>query len=171
MTLLPLIVSLALTPAYAGKKAQNNPTDKLNIRELNKRADLVIRGEVLASRIETSDRGVFTIASILVDEVLRGQSSPLVEVRIPGGKIGDLEFNVDGAPKLIPGYDMLLFIDDDRVAGWGQGAFVLEGGFAWRKRNADGFDSPRLAHDWVDIIDPSPEYEIFSLAVVRQQIR
>jgi hypothetical protein len=180
MHLLALFLALIVPQAHAGKRAdaraeraekQDQDSHILGLEELSTLADQIIIGEVLATRVETINNGVYTIASVLVSESLRGGRDPLVEVRIPGGTFGDITFEVNGAPKLIAGYTVLLFLSDRSIVGWGQGAWVVEGGMAFRKKEGTVFDSPSLAHDWVEKIDPNEDYDILPLSKVRQTLR
>jgi len=86
----------------------------------------------LTTRDSLEPDGLWSIATIHVAETLRGEAEMLVEVRVPGGRIQDIEMQVRGAPVLIPGDNVLLFLSGDRVVGFGQGAFVVTEQRAWR---------------------------------------
>jgi len=103
----------------------------------------VVMGEVLTHRMELDQDGLWTVAMVRVTETLQGDHRPAIEVRVPGGHLRDMEISVSRAPDLVPGDQVLLFLDDDRVVGFGQGAFVVTEGKAWRSLHAWAFDNPK----------------------------
>jgi len=140
-----LLLSAALT---FGTAQATTYAEILDLDDLSSRADTVVRGEVIGTRAGVDDDGLHTIATVLVAETLRGTPSPSMEVRVPGGKLDDIELTITGAPKLQQGFEVLLFIDDSRVVGFGQGAFIVDSGQAWRPSGDMGLVSPRAFHEW-----------------------
>lgn len=163
--------ALALLCALSTTAGATQYAELLDLDDLAGRADRVVLGEVLTTRVESQGNGIWTVATVMVDETLSGDRDPVVEVRVPGGRLSNLELTVVGVPKLVPGYEMLLFLDDDRIVGLGQGAFVVAGGYAWRNLDDDNFMSPSVDREWVNELDPSDSYRAFRMTEVRRATR
>ena len=119
-----------------------DPLTPMVVQSLSERAESVVRGEVLHQRLELNRDGVWTVAMIRVTETLRGAAVPIVEVRVPGGRLADLEVKVARSPQLLPGDDVLLFLKGDRIVGLGEGALMIAQERAWRAMDAWTFIRP-----------------------------
>ena len=144
-----LSILLCLLPAFATPEI---PYDALNptlfgtseippIRVLDEQADRVILGEVLTTRTQSEPTNIYTVATVRVWETLRGDKDPIVEVRLPGAMLATHDLSVYGQAKLLPGFEVLLFLQGEQVVGMGAGAFVLLGTKAWKNKR------PGLAAD------------------------
>ena len=122
-----------LLTAYA---SPSTPITELEspIKTLSAQADRVVLGEVLATRNVQKDENRFTVATVRVWETLQGEEDPIVEVRLPGAMLAQNDLLVHGQAKLIPGFEMLLFLQGEQVVGMGAGAFVIFGKKAWRTK-------------------------------------
>ena len=171
MYLLSLLFLLCNQPATAATptvvESDTNSTFMM-LDSLLENANRILVGEVLTSRTETTANGISTVASIMVSESIMGDNKLVSDVRVPGGRVDNMGNHVMGAPQLVQGYHVLLFLDDERIVGMGQGAFVVEGGYAWRNTSHDVFSSPTRDRDWVHNIDPSGDYTIYSLSEIRE---
>ncbi|HJN75335.1 MAG TPA: hypothetical protein QGF58_15510 [Myxococcota bacterium] len=115
-------------------------THPYSIEELSERSESVVAGEVLAVRTEVRDGSPWTVATVLVDEQLRGDPNLVVEASWPGGRLGDVELVVAGSPSLVVGEDTVVFVaESGRVVGLSQGVLHLEDGVAWRDLTHVGF--------------------------------
>jgi len=84
------------------------PTD---FREVVTEAGLIVRGRVTDVRaVEQRGVGVDTIATVAVENVIKGQSDAFVSVRVPGGEIGRYRFAMVGAPVFRPGQRAVFFL-------------------------------------------------------------
>lgn len=164
--MIQMFVSLFLSIAGA-----TTIVEPLGIAELSKRAERVVMGEVVATRSEMTRQGIYTVATIVVDEMLRGRSEPVLEVRVPGGRIDDIELTVVGAPRMIHGYQFLLFLDGQRVVGLGQGAFVVEDGVAWRNLAEYHFASPSADQSEHATARPPVHYMAVDMKEIRSIVR
>ncbi len=115
---------------------------EMDLAELSARADRVISGEVLTQRVESTPTGVYTFVSVMVEETLRGRPALVIDVRIPGGKFGDIDVVVPGTPDFIDGTHVLLFLAGSHIVGMDDGAFVLEGERIWRPIEGERFINP-----------------------------
>ncbi len=111
------------------------------IHELKDQADRVVMGEVLTTRTQRDEHNAYTVATVRVWETLQGNEDPIVEVRLPGAMLPEHDLTVYGQAKLLPGLEVLLFLQGYQVVGMGAGAFVLLGKRAYRSSN------PRMATD------------------------
>ena len=126
-----LVLFLGFLPA-----AQADELSPQVVQTLSARAESVVLGEVLHQRLDHDIDGIWTIAMVRVTETLQGASGPIREVRVPGGRLEDLEVMVAKAPRLLPGDEVLLFLKGDRIVGLGEGAFVIHQDRAWRALDA-----------------------------------
>ena len=138
-----------LLPAFATPEV---PADVLNdslfaqvdippITSLNNQADRVVLGKVLATRTQREPTNIYTVATVRVWETLRGDDDPIVEVHLPGAMLTTHDLSVYGQAQLLPGFEVLLFLQGHQVVGMGAGAFVLLGKKAWKNKR------PGLAAD------------------------
>jgi len=119
-----LLASVAFTMPLAATATSSERA--YDMTELRNRAETVIVGEVQGTWTETTRDGWWTVATLVVDETLQGSHEPVVEVRYPGGSVGDLHLVVSGAPKLHPGDDVVVFTrDDGKVLGMAQGVWKI----------------------------------------------
>jgi hypothetical protein len=129
------------------------------------RARTVVVGRVIAVRPDPTVLGQQEIATLLIEERLRGRAVGLVEFSVPlqrqAGRI---------QPAIIEGYRLLIFLDEADALVDGEGVFFLEGGFAWRNRTDKVFLRPSLDRVWSDSIDPTEDYITFPMAVLRARI-
>lgn len=139
MRTLLILLTVCLQTAFAAE-----PLNSMRVHDLSQRSESVVRGHVLHQRMEFDQNGVWTVAMVRVTETLQGPVQPIREVRVPGGRLEDLEVMVARAPKLIPGDDVLLFLKGDQIVGLGEGAFVIDQERVWRALDAWTFVRPTL---------------------------
>ena len=128
-SILAIAALAAAAPAFATSYDQ-----PMGIEELADDAARAVVGEVLGTRTENvRGSGWWTVATVLVESTLHGPSAAVVEVRWPGGAMGDRELIVAGAPRFRTGDEVLAFIrSDGAVVGMAQGAFSISGDMAIR---------------------------------------
>ena len=137
-----LSILLCLLPAFATPDVPHHalneplvaPLEIPSIEVMDKQADRVILGEVLTTRTQREPTNVYTVATVRVWETLRGDNDPIVEVRLPGAMLPSHDLSVYGQAKLLPGFEVLLFLQGEQVVGMGAGAFVLLGTKAWKNK-------------------------------------
>jgi hypothetical protein len=87
--------------------------------EVVSQSSLIVRGRVTDVRaVKDPERGVESIATVAVDHVLKGGSSPFVSVHVPGGLIGRTRVIVPGAPTLREGDQAVFFLKQAADNGW-----------------------------------------------------
>jgi hypothetical protein len=162
MTLLPFFLSLASPVSEAASFST-----ELSVERLAERSDRVIRGEVLDTRSEMADEGIFTVATIQVHETLMGPLGLITEVRVPGGSWNGIKLSVSGVPEFIVGEEMLLFLSEGRVTGLEQGAMLITGDYAWRTGRLGAFATPSNYREDVESLLKDPAAEIWHLDEIR----
>ena len=74
-------------------------------------ASLIVRGRVTDVRsVQTPNIGVESIATLAVENVLKGRADAFVYVRVPGGIIGNRRYSTVGAPAFRVGQRAMLFL-------------------------------------------------------------
>jgi hypothetical protein len=127
------IALVAALIACTGQAAVAATAAELTVEELARGSDAVVR--VRAVRREcrwTGDgRRLLTDVEVRVTETWRGSPPALLLVTIPGGELDGVAQVVDGAPVLVEGDDVVLFLGrrggEWRVAGLTFGAFRVTG--------------------------------------------
>ena len=109
---------------------------KMDLSELSKAAPVAVVGKVVGSRTVKTKTGVVTIATVAVSNSLWGNTSPTVDVQLPGGteKRGKYSVNVTypGVPMLLGGQKAMLLLTpaaannaNFSVVGFNQGIFPV----------------------------------------------
>ena len=131
--------ALALIAAVSSANATTYQ-QAMDIEDLSVRSERAVVGEVLDTWSERDENGVWTVATMLVDETLQGDHDPLVMMRWPGGQSGDIELIVSGAPQMNEGDHVVAFLSSTgHVVGMSQGAFTLNGDEARRDLSSLNF--------------------------------
>ena len=87
--------------------------------EVVAQAAWILRGRVTDVRVAKDPQsGVESIATVAVDHVLKGGSSPFVSVHVPGGLVGRTRVVVSGAPTLRAGDQAVFFLKRAADNGW-----------------------------------------------------
>jgi hypothetical protein len=124
--LLVLACALASAPALA------STFRLLSLRELVGASSVVAIAEVRSLSASARIGRIETTAVLEVSQAYRGTAAgALLEVRVPGGEVGDRGQRVEGAPELRVGETRLVFLFHDasgalRFTGLSQGALLVE---------------------------------------------
>ena len=109
---------------------------KLSDAELVAGADLIVTGEVLSTESTWLDGTLVTVASVRVDDSLKGDAGSTLTLVLPGGVDLAREIPVAmtyaGAPSVVPGEQVFLFVQEMPeaagtyfVMGFSQGLFTI----------------------------------------------
>jgi hypothetical protein len=80
-------------------------------RDVVNDASLIVRGRITDVRaVAVPGKGIDSIATVSVENVIKGQASSFVYVRVPGGVIGRTRFVMVGAPAFKTGQRAVLFL-------------------------------------------------------------
>jgi hypothetical protein len=125
--LLAAIIAAAL-PAQAATYGR-----VLSMGELLNESEQMVQGRVAEIDAALGDDGlIWTTVTLDVDQTLHPSSALQVSFRLPGGTVDELTLTVPGAPVFQAGQEVMVFVDGDRLRGFGQGALLVEDGQAWR---------------------------------------
>ncbi len=93
----------------------------LTLDELAARSDRLVVGEIVATQVVESAGALVTVAQ------LQSESGERVQVRSIGGCTPDICYTVAGAPTLVVGDSVAVFLTGDRIVGFSQGLFHVVG--------------------------------------------
>jgi hypothetical protein len=103
---------------------------RLSLDQLAAGSDAVARARCTGSESRWENGSIWTVTTLEVVDTLKGNLSPEIVVRLPGGRVGHLIATVDGVPKFHPGDEAILFLEQSpaggfTVAGWVEGTFRI----------------------------------------------
>jgi hypothetical protein len=131
LPLLLLSLSGVLTPLFAVSYVV--PPDRFEIE----RSTAIITGRVLGSRVEKSERfGIETVTAVVVEESIKGEAGPVVEIHEPGGLFGNEARLIVGVPQFTDGDRVLLFLYQREGGDYAVNDLQL-GSFRFAKNVAD----------------------------------
>ena len=115
-----LVLFTCLATLLSVRYAWTASTPALTVSELVRMAPLIVHGTVTEtqSRWNEDHSLIVTEARVLVSETLRGQRRSEVTVVQPGGRVGKLRVDVDGAVAVLPGQEVVLFLAPGSGGGW-----------------------------------------------------
>lgn len=143
-----LIIVIALVISFSrGTTAVNAPPQDtlptpdttlavaLSLEDMVAQSDVIAIGSCTDLRSEWMDGTLVTRASVAVSETLKGAEGGNLTVVLPGGADSNRKFPVavsyPGAPRMVPGENVFLFLTTDSdvggytVAGFSQGKFSI----------------------------------------------
>ena len=143
-----LIVVALLISARWGTKADDAPASNtlgtpdttlavaLSLEDMVDQSDVIAVGSVQGTRSAWVDGTLVTLATVSVNETLKGAEAGSLTVVLPGGIDANRHVPVavsyPGAPRMTPGEDVFLFLNSDvdyglgyNVAGFAQGKFSI----------------------------------------------
>lgn len=98
----------------------------LSEKAMTRQADTIVVGRVLGTQSEWVGKTLVTVATVEVDETLKGAKADTVEVVLPGGidasRRVPIAMTYPGAPKLLPDEEVVLFLDRTSLDGATSGA-------------------------------------------------
>jgi hypothetical protein len=103
-------------------------------REMSRQSDMIVIGQCLKTRSLWIDKTLVTIATLQVQETLKGSKSKTIDVVLPGGidhkRKVPVAMTYAGAPTLIPKEQVFLFLTRDAglnnamtITGFSQGKY------------------------------------------------
>jgi hypothetical protein len=127
-----LIFALGTFTASLAHAAQFSSV--LSTQELVESASRVVHGTVIDTASWKSDAGLIkTTVTLEVDQAVPAMSVPTVQFNVPYGVLDGIRLSVPGSPPLEAGDEVVVFLDDEKVVGLGQGVLHDEGG-RWVQR-------------------------------------
>lgn len=121
-----IVVSLGLAPA----QALMLPIEE---KELAKEAQIIVHGTITQVRSAWEKKTIYTYATLAPTEILKNttiKKPKEIQIRLPGGTVGDTTLEVSDTPTFTVGEDVLVCLKPDgpyfKVVGEHQGKFVLK---------------------------------------------
>lgn len=112
------VLSLALVAAMSAVLS-GTVIDPASLRDLAAEAALIVRGRVTDVRaVALGGEGIESVATVVVERVLKGDAPAFVSVHVPGGVIGRYRRVMVGAPTLRPEQSAVFFLVRGRDNGW-----------------------------------------------------
>src|SRR5215510_12130792 len=115
--------------------------ERLNLDGLVKKSNRIVVGKVRESRTYWSSNGklILTNYTIDVEETIKGEPAPTLELTTIGGTIGDLTLHVAGMPMFSTNENAIVFVESTgaylTVVGLDQGKFTITNGEVSNKVN------------------------------------
>lgn len=108
--------------------AQSTTLAQLSLAQLVNSAQTIVRAKTIASTCVWQDGEIWTMTKFRVLETWKGSSPPETTVAMIGGQIGRIMSYVPGAPRFLPGEEVVLFLEPARtgvlsITAWGEGTF------------------------------------------------
>ena len=110
LRLVPAVIALFI--AVSSAAADTHP--RWSLEQLSAFSTLVVRGHVVAvhSQWDPAVQAIYTYTTVAVDETWKGQlASTTIVVKTLGGRVGDLELRITGAPTFERGDDVALWLE------------------------------------------------------------
>jgi len=140
--LIPSLIALSLIPGCVGQEPLEIPpsgggsgaVEKLTLEELTARADLIVLGTVtdLTSQWTTDHKSIYTLATLLVEELIKGESSEgEIVIMIPGGTAEGVTQSMENAASFRVSERAVVFLEQGgdttfSVVGGFQGKYTIE---------------------------------------------
>ena len=127
MKRLDLVKTLAFTvyALAAPPIASASLVRAMDLAELTALADMIIVGDVVLVQAtwDSAHRTIYSTVEVNVQESWKGSppANGRIDIRQPGGKVGEIEMTVHGMPNFSTGERTLLFLERARVVGMSQG--------------------------------------------------
>jgi hypothetical protein len=172
------VAAWTLLATLAGATAGATVLIPTDLGDLSREAVAIVRGRVVAvdARWTPGRRGIETLVTVEAEAYLKGALGPLVQVRVPGGRLGRSRNLVVGAPEFAPGQRVVLFLGGrppalPHIVGLGQGVYRVS------SRDAGWFVTPAAvlpaaaSAGPVRIVRGDPARGSMSLATFEAQVR
>ena len=111
-------------------------TDEVSERQMALQSELILTGKCVGTRSAWMGRNLFTLTTISVGEVIKGQPDETVTVAVPGGidlsRKVPVSMQYEGAPRILAQEEVFLFLTRQSeipmgyvVTGYSQGKFSV----------------------------------------------
>jgi hypothetical protein len=143
---LPLLAGALLALAISSSPARATVVVDRSVPLLAAKADLVVRGTVLSTKVQWNERHdlILTKTTIKPTEALKGDASQAVVIVQIGGSLDGVNMPVSGTASFAEGEDVVVFLE--KVTDTTSGEMVLETMAASKftvVKTATGFDVTR----------------------------
>jgi hypothetical protein len=100
--------------------------ERLTLEELARESTSIVEGRVTGERTIQAGPLLYTVKTVAVSRRWKGEGAEIVEIALPGGRMGNQQQRFGGAPMLEPDRDYILFLwtgpsGRTQVTGFSQG--------------------------------------------------
>lgn len=129
-TILPLLAVLVLLALPGAPRLRATTLARMDVEELTRSATLVGRARCVSNVSRWVDDLLWTLTTLEMTEIWKGQAPRTITVRLIGGRAGGRRILVEGVPRFLPGEELVVFLepsgkDDWTVTSWAQGTFRI----------------------------------------------
>lgn len=153
-------------PLSEEARAAQADADRAQLRRSIQRARAVFIAEVLAIRPDPATVDQSFLATVQIQESLKGGVRGVLEVALPLGS-----GRRTGRAPAVKGYQLLFFLNDSDTLLNSGALYLVEADHIWRNRRDDVFLRPTADREWTDQIDPSTDYIVIPLDEVRETVQ
>ena len=131
----PIVVALLLLGSCCGVEAFAQSARPVTTKELVERAQKIVAGEVVEQRSAWDELGreIYTFTTVRVQRIIKSErADSILIIRQLGGKVGNIESHVAGAPSFVPGERVLLMLGPyagtpyHDLIDWHQGKYTIK---------------------------------------------
>jgi hypothetical protein len=131
------IVAISISILIATNLFQLQATTlaRMSLDQLAHAADAIVRARCTSVSTRWESGNIWTFDEFERIEPLKGNPPARFQVRLPGGRIGNISTRIEEVPKFLPGDDVLIFLESRRdgtyaVTAWSEGTFRIRKGTA-----------------------------------------
>jgi hypothetical protein len=102
----------------------------MSVAKMTHAASVIVRARCVANTTRWDAGEIWTFTSFEIEDVWKGAAPPRIQVRLLGGRSGNLTSQVSGIPRFQAGEEVILFLEmtprgDYSVVSWMQGTFRI----------------------------------------------
>ena len=105
-----LLLSVAAAVAIVSTGAIAHVVIPTEFRQVVSDSSLIVRGRVTDVRSVEGQHGIDSVATVAIENIIKGHASGFVYVRMPGGQIGNTRWVMPGVPTLREGQRFVFFL-------------------------------------------------------------
>jgi len=129
-TICPLLAVLALLALPEAPGLRATTLARMGIEELTRTTTVVARARCVANVSRWDEGLLWTLTTMELTEIWKGQAPLTITVRLVGGRAGGRRILVEGVPRFLPGEQLVVFLEpsgkgDWTVTSWAQGTFRI----------------------------------------------
>lgn len=106
----PSVSQAHQTKAGPAEPAPLAPPGTFTTPKMVRKATLIVTGRVVSTKVVKEAGEIYTIAILDIDGKLKGEASPTVSIKMPGGTLGGITRILIGAPTFQVRDDILVFL-------------------------------------------------------------
>lgn len=125
-----ILIATVLNAATFAAAAFATTIVRMDLATLAHSAELIVRARCVNTESRWESSSLWTFDDFEVLETFKGATPQTLRVRLPGGRSGHMQVNVEGVPRFAAGEEVVLFVErtsagDFGVTSWAQGTFRI----------------------------------------------